>query len=153
MRVRSATLGDAEQIARLAGQLGYPATTGETAQRLAAIRANSQHAVLVADDHGTLWGWVHVVLSDSLLVDSQAEIAGLVVDELHRERGIGQALLEDAEQWARQKGCRWVRLRSNVQRVQAHGFYERMGYEVNKLQKSFRKDLGKPGSPLAPASR
>lgn len=141
MKVRFATLEDAEQIAQLAGQLGYPATAAETVQRLAAISGNGQHAVLVADDGGTLQGWIHVVVSHSLLADLRAEIAGLVVDEQHRGRGIGQMLLEDGEQWARQKGCRWIRLRSNVLRPRAHAFYERMGYEVSKVQKAFRKAL------------
>ena len=142
MKVRRATLEDAERIARLAGQLGYPATAGETAERLAAIVGDGQHAVLMADAGGVLEGWVHVLVSRSLLAERRAEIAGLVVDENLRGRGIGQALVEEAERWARENGCRSVRLHSNVLRPRAHAFYERLGFAVTKLQKAFRKELG-----------
>ena len=50
-------------------------------------------------------------------------------------------LMEEAEQWARDKGCRSVRLRSNVVRAEAHAFYERLGYSVFKTQKNYRKML------------
>jgi ribosomal protein S18 acetylase RimI-like enzyme len=105
------------------------------------IGGNGEHAVLVAEDGGLLVGWIHVVVSHSLLTERRAEIAGLVVDEPHRSRGIGQALMEKAEAWARQQGCGSVRLHSNVLRTRAHAFYERLGYRVTKLQKAFRKEL------------
>jgi GNAT superfamily N-acetyltransferase len=54
---------------------------------------------------------------------------------------VGLKLLERAEQWAREKGCTMVGLRSNVIRDRAHAFYERNGYEHFKTQKSFRKQL------------
>ncbi len=141
VRVRLATAADAEQITRLSGQLGYPASTAETLRRLVEIGGNGEHAVLVAESSGLLLGWIHVVVSHSLLTERRAEIAGLVVDEQHRSRGIGQALMEDAEDWARKQGCDSVRLHSNVLRARAHTFYERLGYRVTKLQKAFRKEL------------
>jgi GNAT superfamily N-acetyltransferase len=141
VRVRLATAADAEQITQLSGQLGYPATTAETLRRLVEIGSNGEHAVLVAESGGILLGWIHVVVSHSLLTERRAEIAGLVVDEQHRSRGIGQVLMEDAEEWARKQGCDSVRLHSNVLRPRAHTFYERLGYHVTKLQKAFRKEL------------
>ena len=67
------------------------------------------------------------------------EISGLVVDEQVRSQGIGEKLLDRAEQWAREKGCRTVGLRCNVIRDRAHAFYQRHGYQHTKTQKSFRK--------------
>lgn len=141
MRVRFATLEDAEQIAQLSGQLGYPTATAATARRLIEIGSNGEHAVIVADDNGTLLGWSHVLVSRSLLTDRRADIAALVVDEQHRNRGIGRVLMEHAEQWARKQGCRSVRLHSNVLRPRAHTFYERLGYRMTKLQKAYCKEL------------
>ncbi len=141
MRVRFATPADAEHIAGLSAQLGYPAMVADTARRLAEVSGNGEHAVIVAENSGVLLGWVHVLVSHSLLADARAEIAGLVVDEQHRGSGIGRALMENAEHWARKQRCGSVRLRSNVLRPDAHAFYERLGYRVSKLQKTFCKDL------------
>ncbi len=106
-----------------------------------AIADHGEHAIFVAESSGTIVGWLHVLVAHSLLTDTAAEIAGLVIDERCRSCGIGQLLMEQAEQWARNRGCRSVRLRSNVVRSRAHAFYERLGYRVLKTQKAFCKDL------------
>jgi GNAT superfamily N-acetyltransferase len=73
--------------------------------------------------------------------DPRAEVAGLVVDASCRSRGIGAMLMARTEEWAREHGCAAVTLRSNVIRERAHRFYERLGYQIVKTQKSFRKTL------------
>jgi len=140
--IRLATAADTEDIARLAGQLGYPATAEETIQRLQEVYRHSEHAVFIAEADGKLAGWMHVFVRPSLTTPSSAEIAGLVVDEHSRSHGVGQALIAQAERWALEQGCRMVTLRSNVKRLRAHEFYERLGYETVKTSKSFRKVLG-----------
>jgi len=127
---------------RLSDQLGYPSTEEETTRRLLQVNGQSGHAVYVAEAAGRLIGWVHVFANHSLLADTPAEVAGLVVDENHRGRGVGRVLMQQAERWAQERGCRSVRLRSNVLRSRAHVFYERLGYRVIKSQKAFCKDLG-----------
>ncbi len=139
--VRRASLDDAAAIAALAGQLGYPATTAEAARRLREVGSNPEHAVLVAEGGVGVVGWIHVRISHLLLADTPAEIAGLVIDERERGRGIGRLLMAHAEDWAAEHGCRSVRLRSNVIRDRAHSFYERLGYRVTKSQRVFAKDL------------
>lgn len=141
MIVRRATVSDAERVAILSGQLGYESTNEETSRRLAELSGRAEHAVFVAEDGGMVLGWVHVHLSRSLGTDGRVEVAGLVVDEDHRGRGIGRLLMEQAEQWARQMDCKSVRLRSNVLREPAHAFYEGLGYRVTKVQKAFSKEL------------
>ncbi len=139
--IRPAILCDAEAIARLSNQLGYPSTEEETAQRLLHLNSQIGHAVYVAQADGRLIGWLHIYVNHSLLADTPAEVAGLVIDEKYRGRGVGRVLMEQAERWARERGCRSVRLRSNVLRSRAHAFYERLGYQVIKSQKAFCKDL------------
>jgi len=140
--IRLATIDDAEAVARLSDQLGYPSTEEETTRRLLQVNGQSGHAVYVAEADGRLVGWVHVFVNHSLLADTPAEVAGLVVDENHRGRGVGRVLMQQAERWAQERGCRSVRLRSNVLRSRAHLFYEKLGYRVIKSQKAFCKDLG-----------
>ncbi len=136
-----AMLDDAEAITRLSDQLGYPSTKEETARRLLQVKGQTGHGVYVAEADGRLIGWVHVFVHPSLLADTPAEVAGLVIDENYRSRGVGRILMEQAERWAREHGCGSVGLRSNVLRFRAHAFYERLGYRVIKSQKAFRKDL------------
>ena len=140
--IRTATAADAQDIAQLSGQLGYPSTAEETIQRLRAVNRHSEHVVYVAEAGGRLVGWIHVFARPSLTTEPSAEVAGLVVDEDCRGRGIGEALMRAAERWAIEQGYRMVTLRSNVKRLRAHAFYERLGYETVKTSKSFRKILG-----------
>jgi GNAT superfamily N-acetyltransferase len=139
--VRRAKPKDAARIAQLSEQLGYRSTTAETACRLAEIGSDGDDAVMVAEASGVVLGWIHVRLAHSLLTEGQAEIAGLVIAEQHRGRGIGRVLTEHAERWARDKGCRAVRVRSNVARTDAHIFYQRLGYVATKSQQVFTKSL------------
>jgi len=142
LRIRRARAADAAQLAVLAGQLGYPATTAQIRARLQAIRPASQNAVFVADSakDGVI-GWLHVSREALLECDVRAEVNGLVVAEGQRSLGAGARLLAVAEDWARKHGCKSMSVRSNVLRERAHQFYERHGYEHYKTQKSFGKTL------------
>jgi GNAT superfamily N-acetyltransferase len=142
IRVRSANVADITPIADLCGQLGYPSTPQEVEERLRSVQGNPEHAVFVAElPGGTVAGWIHIFIMRTIEADPRAEVGGLVVDERSRSKGVGHRLLEQAERWTREHGCRVVGLRSNVIRERAHAFYERQGYQVIKSQKSFRKTL------------
>ena len=142
LKIRLAKPGDSTRLADLSGQLGYPATAAQIRKRLRGIRPSSQYAVFVAEtqDAGVI-GWIHVSKQPLLETDMRAEINGLVVAEGQRSRGAGAKLLAAAEDWARQRGCKGMSVRSNVIRERAHQFYERNDYEHYKTQKSFRKRL------------
>lgn len=140
--IREARPQDFARIAELSAQLSYPSSPEDIAKRLAGMRDSSEHAVFVAvQEGGEIAGWLGVFVYRSVEADARGEISGLVVDERFRSRSIGRHLLERAEFWAREIGCRAIGLRSNVIRDQAHEFYLRHGYRLVKTQKSFRKDL------------
>jgi GNAT superfamily N-acetyltransferase len=142
MKIRRARRSDVAQIAELSGQLGYPATGAQIAQRLRGLRPVAQHAVFVADLPGSgVAGWIHVTVAHLVDSDTRAEVNGLIVAEGERSMGAGARLLEAAEEWSRKRGCRSMSVRSNVIRERAHKFYERQGYEHYKSQKAFRKPL------------
>jgi GNAT superfamily N-acetyltransferase len=141
--IRAARTYDAPAIAELGGQLGYAATRQQIASRLAGIEAEPTSRVLVAEDaSGRVVGWLHVATRTQLTEDSCAEILGLIVDESARGGGIGMALVRAAEGWARAAGCTRVRVRSRDTRERAHRFYEREGFERNKVQLVLHKPLG-----------
>jgi GNAT superfamily N-acetyltransferase len=138
-RIRPMTRDDCAAVAVLCGQLGYPASTGEIRARFDAIAACGSGVVLVAENNGSILGWIHAAVSPVLEADLYAEIAGLVVDASCRSQGVGATLVEAAEAWARTAGCRAMRVRSRVMRERAHAFYERNGYVRIKTQHAFEK--------------
>jgi GNAT superfamily N-acetyltransferase len=141
VEIREAQPRDCVRIADLANQLGYPSSADEIAHRLAGMKHSNEHVVFVAQLGDEIAGWIGAYFCRMVEADARAEISGLVVDERYRSQGVGPLLLDRAEQWAREKGCRTIGLRSNAIRDRAHSFYERHGYVHTKTQKSFRKDL------------
>lgn len=140
--VRSATPGDAPQLAILAGQLGYASAPEQVSARFREILKEREHLILVAERADEpLAGYVEVFPFRTLGGDPRIEIASLVVDESCRSQGVGRMLMEHVEEWGRANGFKEAGLRSNVIRERAHKFYEDLGYRVNKTQKSFRKTL------------
>jgi N-acetylglutamate synthase-like GNAT family acetyltransferase len=139
--VRRATPQDAERLAELATQLGYPSSAAQVARRLERVLGDARQAVLVAEAAGGVVGWVHIIPTFLIESDPQAEIGGLVVDQDCRRGGVGTLLINQAEHWARAQGLRSIYLRSNVLRREAHRFYEKLGYQAIKTQTAFRKQL------------
>jgi GNAT superfamily N-acetyltransferase len=83
----------------------------------------SQHAWYLKDSAGEVrGGLVGFIAWQWLTVDL------LWVDESLRGQGYGRALLQRAEQVAREAGC--VAARLDTYEFQARPFYERLGYEV-----------------------
>jgi GNAT superfamily N-acetyltransferase len=143
VKIRRARRADAEWIAQLSGELGYPASAAQITARLRQLTPTSKHAVFVAEsaEAARLVGWLHVSMSNLLESDLRAEVNGLIVAEGQRSGGAGAKLLQAAEEWARRHGCKGMNVRSNVIRERAHKFYEANGYEHYKTQKAFRKPL------------
>ncbi len=139
--IRCIQPGDATALADLAGQLGYPTDAESFRRRLNLLRDPEQNAVFVAAIDETVIGWVHVFLRRLLVSEGEAEIGALIVSENNRKRGIGGALMQHAEDWARRRGCGGMRIRSNVKRNDAHAFYTGLGYQVAKTQSVFRKPI------------
>ena len=139
--IRPARGGDAEDLARLSTQLGYPMTARDAGTRLDAIADHADHVLLVADAGAGVAGWLQVSLPRIFESPPVAEIAGLVVDEACRGGGIGAALVAAAADWARGHGCRALRVRTNVIREGALRFYEREGFGRIKSQHVLEKAL------------
>lgn len=58
-----------------------------------------------------------------------------------RHSGIGQEMMHDAMQRARDNGCYKLMLSSDIKRTGAHAFYESLGFQKHGI--SFRTELGK----------
>ncbi|MBL8766920.1 MAG: GNAT family N-acetyltransferase [Planctomycetes bacterium] len=138
--IRPARTDDVGAIAALCGELGYSMTADQAARRFDALPES--HVVLVAVDAArTVLGFAHAHAAEPLLLDRTAELASLVVTAHHRGQRVGERLVDAIAAWARGAGFRALRLRSNVVRVDAHRFYERLGFARTKQQVVFDRTL------------
>jgi GNAT superfamily N-acetyltransferase len=136
---------DAARLAALATQLGYPGSESDLAARLAHLASAPLHAAWVVEvDQSEVVGFVHCFVDLRLETDPRCEIGGLVVDEAWRGRGLGRALVEEVEDWARHHGLPVLRLRSNVVRERAHALYRALGFVEVKRQVVMDKDIDGP---------
>lgn len=140
-RIRAMRRDDAGAVANLATQLGYPSSEVQLAERIARVLGREEAAAMVAEDAGNVVAWVHVELRRTLVADQHAQVMALVVDERCRGRGIGAALMAEAERWARKRGANAVRVASRTTREEARRFYERQGYRLTKTSNWFEKEL------------
>lgn len=66
---------------------------------------------------------------------------GIAVSKQYKRQGVGKALLEAVEEWAKKTGASGVRLVSGETRSGAHAFYRYCGYEGEKRQINFKKTV------------
>jgi N-acetylglutamate synthase-like GNAT family acetyltransferase len=136
--IRPATLEDTPAITALLHQLGYSETLEIVHDRLAALCAHADSAVLVAeDDRRRITGCAHVLIDQRLAEGRRGEISSIVVDDHLRSRGTGARLVQAAAAWLHARGIARLRIRCNARREQAHRFYEKLGFQLTKSQKVF----------------
>ena len=135
LAIRPATLADAAEIARLLTVLGHPATTEQVEVRWPSFVAEGNLAFVARRADGTLGGVVTLHRTTVLHRPRPVgRVTALVVDEDLRGRGVGKALVAAAEAELRGRGCGLLEITSNARRVDAHAFYERLGYERTSVR-------------------
>ncbi len=139
--VRHADDTDAEALAALAVQLGYPADTDAVRRRLSAMLPRPDYLVAVACAQDRVCAWLQAHRSVALESGSRVELLGLVVAKQMRRQGVGRLLVQFAEDWAGRLGSDAVVVRSNVLREESHAFYLALGYARTKTQAVYRKSL------------
>ena len=138
--IREALPADAPALARLnRTAMGYDYPEDQTADRLAAILQDSRCKIFMAESAGQVAGYLHLEDYQLLYGDPMKNIMGIAVDPNRRRQGLGRALLEAGEAWAREQGAAGVRLVSGESRQGAHAFYRALGYAGNKMQLNLKK--------------
>jgi GNAT superfamily N-acetyltransferase len=128
--IREATMEDVPVLSELLGQLGYPSAPAAVRARLERMLEEPGQHVLVADLDGRVVGLATVIVRHVISNDAPfARLASVVVADGYRSRGIGQKLVEAAEDIGRDARCYAIEVTSGDHRSRAHDFYRRLGYE------------------------
>ena len=127
----AATAEVVEAFARLLPQLSSSATTLGS-QALSEIIAAPHNTVFLARDPsagGRIVGTLTLVIF-RIPTAIRAWIEDVVVDDVARGRGVGEALTLAAVKLARERGAKTVDLTSRRSRQAAHRLYEKAGFHV-----------------------
>jgi GNAT superfamily N-acetyltransferase len=141
--VRLARQEDFDSVAALLVELGRPAVTDrETCLAVYTRDMEDPEAshLLAEDDEGRVVGFCSLHFRPRLnQVSPQAFVPDLIVTEAARSKKVGHALLSEAENRARRRGCHHLTLESAHWRKDAHRFYLDFGLTDDGL--SFGKAL------------
>jgi RimJ/RimL family protein N-acetyltransferase len=142
--IRYAEPGDAAALVELARAVGSEAegwliangawrNASDERRYLRAIRRSSHAAVLVAEAPDGVVGRLSVA-RDPHPASAHVADLGIMVARGFRRRGIGRALMQAAEDWARGVGVEKIELHVFPYNVGAIALYERLGYRREGLR-------------------
>jgi RimJ/RimL family protein N-acetyltransferase len=151
--VRKAAPGDAAALVALAQAVGSEPegwlvadgewrTAAEERRYLRAVRKHPDAAVFVAEVPEGIVGRLSVARDPHPASEHVADLGLMVVKE-HRRRGVGRALMEAAEAWARETGVRKLELHVFPYNVAAITLYESLGYQREGLRRDHYRRGGK----------
>jgi GNAT superfamily N-acetyltransferase len=131
LTIRPADASDAEAIATLFTDEGYPAGPSDIVERM--TRFGSPHSrVLIAEHDGSVLGFIALHALPRFEHDDRIlRVLALVVDAGARERGVGHLLMTEAERIARELGAAFVEVTAGHHRPEARRLYESMGYDAS----------------------
>ena len=100
-----------------------------------AIAKQPGNELFVAELDGEVIGCLQLTVIPGLsrMGMTRGQIEGVRVSSRYRGRRIGEVLVAAAMDRARSLGCRAVQLTTDKSRVDAHRFYERLGFEATHV--------------------
>lgn len=138
--VRKANISDSNSLVALSKQLGYETNEDFLIKRLETLK-NRQQEVIVAEINNLVVGYISYEPYYTLYMDPGLNITALVVDNQYQNKGIGKALILEAEKYAKINNLAFLRANSSSRRIEAHKFYRKVGFDNEKDQKRFIKEI------------
>lgn len=135
IRIREATAEDLPTLLNLYSQLGMD--DGEILPRQRAetiflrISNYPDYRIYLAETDNEPVGTFALLVMDNLghMGNPSAIIEDVVVSDSCRGQGIGQKMMAFATDLAQEKGCYKFYFSSNINRIDAHRFYENLGFK------------------------
>lgn len=143
--LRNITIFDAQEIQSISNfELGYDVNLDIVKKQIRKLTNDNKHNIIIGFENEQtrkIIGFVHAELYESLYMDTGLNILGLAVNSNFQRQGIGKKLMSAIEDYALKNNISYIRLNSNVRRIEAHKFYESIGYVCDKTQKRLIKKL------------
>ena len=139
--IRQAKIEDYKDICKICcDDLGYNCSEELVKERLKGLDKNNER-VLVAVYNSEVVGYLHAQIYKTLYFEELINFLGLAVSKEYRNKKVGTRLVNEIENWAKEKGINKVRVNSGFSRKEAHEFYRSLGYNNEKKQIRFLKSL------------
>jgi ribosomal protein S18 acetylase RimI-like enzyme len=99
------------------------------------INNDPNHELIVAERNGEVIGTLHLMFLPSVSFQGglRAQVESVRVDKRLQSQGIGSEMMKWTMERARQHGAHAVQLTTHKTRVDAHRFYERLGFKGSHL--------------------
>ena len=141
--IREIDISDAEEIQKICKiALGYDVDISTVKNQINKLSCDNKHHIIALYEDDNIQkaiGFVHAQVYESVYSDTGLNILGLAVDPKFQGNGVGKKLMYYIEKYALDNNMAFIRLNSANYRLEAHKFYENIGYTSDKLQKRFIK--------------
>ena len=151
MQIRPATEADIHSVLTLYAQLEpdrrINVPMSRAVELFRKIESYPNYHLYVAERDGAVVGTFSLAILDNLahFAANTGLIEDVVVDEALRRTGIGREMMRYAMELCRQNACYKVNLSSNLNREDAHRFYESLGFQKHGYSFRLHMDLPSPG--------
>ena len=140
--MREAAPEDAQAIDNVMLVISEKCTDIERMKRqIAKLQADPQKYLLAAVDpeNGTICGSLLGVVFEDICETGRPIllVENVAVLESYQGKGVGRQMFEEIERWGKEMDCHYEMLVSGLNRVGAHKFYARLGFEEVKGFKKY----------------
>jgi aminoglycoside 6'-N-acetyltransferase I len=146
--IRVATELDLDEVVALALALWPDEDEEDLAESLSASIDADVEIVFLAIAEGERVGFAAASLRTDYVEGASSSpvgyLEGVYVDEAHRRRGIGQALVRAVESWAALEGCTEFGSDAYLENLESHAFHLAAGFEEAGRLVHFLKPLARP---------
>ena len=99
------------------------------------IHNDSNHELIVAERGGEVIGTLHLMFLSSISFQGalRSQVESVRVDKRFQNQGIGSEMMKWTIDRAKQRGAQVMQLTTHNTRVDAHRFYERLGFKGSHL--------------------
>jgi GNAT superfamily N-acetyltransferase len=99
------------------------------------ISRDPNHELIVAERNGEVIGTLHLMFLPSISFQGglRAQVESVRVDKCIQSQGIGSQMMKWTLERAKRRGAHVVQLTTHKSRLDAHRFYERLGFKGSHL--------------------
>lgn len=103
------------------------------------------HALYISEEENEVIGFIELSLRNDYVEGTSSSpvvyIEAIFVKEQYRKHRVGIALVQQAEEWAREKGCRELASDTEISNIASQNFHKQCGFEETNRIVAFVKAI------------